>query len=101
LHLCLSQSRKKGRIEGINKETLVENGMYIFVRHPEFLGHISIISSLVIISQYWSNLVVGGRRKGKHRKVWRCIRDYMRRSSENKFNSRELLSKLKEKIKMA
>ncbi|HDN83780.1 MAG TPA: hypothetical protein ENG50_05395 [Candidatus Altiarchaeales archaeon] len=39
--------------------------MYIFVRHPEFLGHISIISSLVIISQHWINLVVGGRRKRK------------------------------------
>ncbi len=58
--LWSSQSRKKGRVgEGINKETLVENGMYAFVRHPEFLGHILIISALIIISQHWINLVIG------------------------------------------
>ena len=33
--------------------------MYAFVRHPEFLGHILIISALVIISQHRINLIVG------------------------------------------
>jgi len=38
--LWSSKSRKKGHEEGIG---LVERGMYAFVRHPEFLGHILII----------------------------------------------------------
>ena len=54
--LCSSKSRKKGHAEGIG---LVESGMYAFVRHPEFLGHILIISALVIISQHWISLIVG------------------------------------------
>jgi len=54
--LCSSKSRKKGHAEGIG---LVESGMYAFVRHPEFLGHILIIFALVIISQHWINFIVG------------------------------------------
>jgi len=54
--LCSSKSRKKGHAEGIG---LVESGMYAFVRHPEFLGHILIISALVIISQHWISFIVG------------------------------------------
>ena len=54
--LCSSKSREKGHAEGIG---LVESGMYAFVRHPEFLGHILIISALVIISQHWINFIVG------------------------------------------
>jgi len=54
--LCSSKSRKKGHAEGIG---LVERGMYAFVRHPEFLGHILIISALVIISQHWISVIVG------------------------------------------
>ena len=54
--LCSSKSRKKGHAEGIG---LVERGMYAFVRHPEFLGHILIISALVIISWHWINFIVG------------------------------------------
>jgi len=58
--LWSSQSRRKGRVgEGINKEVLVESGIYAFVRHPEFLGHILIISALIILSQCWINLVIG------------------------------------------
>ena len=52
--LWSSGSRKKGHEEGI-----VESGMYAFVRHPEFLGHILIIFALVIISQHWISLIVG------------------------------------------
>ncbi|MCD6573904.1 MAG: isoprenylcysteine carboxylmethyltransferase family protein [Thermoplasmata archaeon] len=54
--LWSSKSRKKGHEEGIG---VVESGMYAFVRHPEFLGHILIIFALVIISQHWISLIVG------------------------------------------
>jgi len=54
--LCSSKSRKKGHAEGVG---LVERGMYAFVRHPEFLGHILIIFALVIISQRWISVIVG------------------------------------------
>ena len=55
-----SKSRKKGHIEkDISKEALVESGMYAFVRHPDFLGHILIIFALIIISQHWISLIVG------------------------------------------
>jgi len=47
--LCSSKSRKKGHADSSG---LVERGMYAFVRHPEFLGHILIIFALVIISQH-------------------------------------------------
>ena len=49
-----SKSRKK-----VSKEALVKSGMYAFVRHPEFLGHMLIIFALVIISQHWISLVIG------------------------------------------
>ncbi len=60
--LWSSQSRKKGRIseeKGISKGTLVENGMYAYIRHPEFLGHILIIFALVLIVQHLVSLVIG------------------------------------------
>ncbi len=59
--LLAGSSRKKGRLSegGINKEILVEGGMYAFVRHPEFLGHILIIFALILIAQHWSSLVIG------------------------------------------
>ena len=53
--LCSSKSRKKWHAEGIG---LVESGMYAFVRHPEFLGHILIIfaldntGSVLLLAQY-------------------------------------------------
>ena len=58
--LWSSQARKKGNLQGdINKNFLVESGMYAFVRHPGFLGHMLIISALVIISQNWISLSIG------------------------------------------
>ena len=54
--LCSSKSRKKGHADGIG---LIESGMYAFVRHPEFLGHILIIFALIIISQHLISLIVG------------------------------------------
>jgi protein-S-isoprenylcysteine O-methyltransferase Ste14 len=60
--LWSSQSRKKGYAlgeKGISKETLVESGMYAFVRHPEFLGHILIIFALIFIAQHYVSLIIG------------------------------------------
>ena len=56
--LWSSKSRKKEHVEDI-RETLVESGLYAFVRHPEFLSHILIIFALIIISQHWISLIVG------------------------------------------
>jgi len=86
--LWSSKSRKKGHAEGIG---LVESGMYAFVRHPEFLGHILIISALVIISQHWINFIVGAilivllclamieEEKRNMEKFGNAYRDYMKR----------------------
>ena len=86
--LCSSKSRKKGHAEGIG---LVESGMYAFVRHPEFLGHILIIFALVIISQHWISLIVGAilivllclamieEEKRNMEKFGDAYRDYMKR----------------------
>jgi len=52
--------RKEGHVEeDIKRKAFVESGMYAFVRHPEFLGHILIIFAFVIISQHWISLIVG------------------------------------------
>ena len=52
--LWSSKSRKKE-----HGGAFVESGMYAFVRHPEFFGHILIIFALVIISQHWVSSIVG------------------------------------------
>jgi protein-S-isoprenylcysteine O-methyltransferase Ste14 len=57
--LSSSLSRKRGLSESANKETLIESGLYALVRHPEFLGHMLIFSSLILISQHLINLVIG------------------------------------------
>ena len=86
--LWSSKSREKGHAEGIG---FVERGMYAFVRHPEFLGHILIISALVIISQRWFNFIVGAilivllclamieEEKRNIEKFGDAYRDYMKR----------------------
>jgi len=90
--LWSSKSRKKEYVEeGISRETFIESGIYAFVRHPEFLGHILIISALVTISQHWSSLVVGAvliallhlamieEEKRNIEKFGDAYRDYMKR----------------------
>ena len=86
--LCSSKSRKKGHADSSG---LVERGMYAFVRHPEFLGHILIISALVIISQHWISFIVGAilivllcfamieEEKRNIEKFGNAYRDYMKR----------------------
>ena len=38
----------------------VSNGIYAFVRHPEFLGHMLIILSLALLTQHLFSFIVGG-----------------------------------------
>ncbi len=40
-------------------KVFVESGPYALVRHPEFLGHILIISALILMTQHWISLVMG------------------------------------------
>jgi len=90
--LWSSKSRKKGHVEeDISRGALVESGMYAFVRHPEFLGHILIIFALIIISQHWIGLIVGAilivllflamieEEKRNIEKFGDAYRDYMKR----------------------
>lgn len=89
--LWSSKSRKRGRIEDTGREALVESGMYAFVRHPEFLGHILIIFALIVISQHWISLTVGAilivlvslamieEEKRNMEKFGDAYRDYMKR----------------------
>ena len=84
--LWSSKSRKKR-----HGEAFVESGMYAFVRHPEFFGHILIIFALVIISQHWVSLIVGAilivllglamieEEKRNIKKFGDAYRDYMKR----------------------
>ena len=58
--LWSSQSRKGGRMRGDEGgEIFVESGPYALVRHPEFLGHILIISALILMTQHWISLIIG------------------------------------------
>ncbi|MCD6479855.1 isoprenylcysteine carboxylmethyltransferase family protein [Candidatus Bathyarchaeota archaeon] len=58
--LWSSQSRREGRMKsGGEGEVFVESGPYTLVRHPEFLGHILIISALILMTQCWISLVMG------------------------------------------
>ncbi len=90
--LWSSKSRKKGCAErDVGKGYLVESGMYAFVRHPEFLGHILIIFALVIISQHSISLITGTilivllclemieEEKRNIKKFGNAYRDYMKR----------------------
>jgi len=90
--LWSSKSRREGYVEeDSSKEVLVESGMYAFVRHPEFLGHILIIFALIIISQHAISLVVGTilivllylammeEEKRNIEKFGKVYRDYMKR----------------------
>jgi len=91
--LSSSQSRKKSRVREnrVSKEIFVESGLYALVRHPEFLGHILIIFSLILIAQHSVNLVIGAmlifllyfamveEEKRNIVKFGNAYRDYMRR----------------------
>jgi protein-S-isoprenylcysteine O-methyltransferase Ste14 len=89
-----SRSRRKGlksKKEGESKGVLIESGMYAFVRHPEFLGHMLIFVALVLIAQHWAGIVIGvtlvvllylamlEEEKGNVEKFGDAYEDYMRR----------------------
>jgi protein-S-isoprenylcysteine O-methyltransferase Ste14 len=89
-----SRSRRKAlksKEGGESKGVLVESGMYAFVRHPEFMGHMLIFVALVLIAQHWASLVIGvaqvvllylamlEEEKGNVEKFGDAYKDYMRR----------------------
>ena len=86
-----AKSRRRGYAENTCGEVLVESGMYAFVRHPEFLGHILTILALVIISQHWISLIAGAilivllylamieEEKRNMEKFGEMYRDYMKK----------------------
>jgi protein-S-isoprenylcysteine O-methyltransferase Ste14 len=43
----------------VHTTVLVESGVYAIVRHPQYLGFMLIIISLVLMSQYWLSLISG------------------------------------------
>ena len=55
------KSRKKGLVteKETKKEILVDTGIYAYVRHPGYLGHMLIIFSLILMAQYCINIVIG------------------------------------------
>jgi protein-S-isoprenylcysteine O-methyltransferase Ste14 len=63
IFLFLASRSRRGAREsgekGESKGALIESGMYAFVRHPEFLGHMLIFVALVLITQYWASILVG------------------------------------------
>ena len=40
-------------------ETLIQSGIYAYVRHPEFLAHMLIITSLTLMAQHPISVVIG------------------------------------------
>jgi protein-S-isoprenylcysteine O-methyltransferase Ste14 len=92
--LQASRSRRQGRASretAENKRFLVDSGMYSFVRHPEFVGHILIFVALMLITQYWASILVGvalivllylamlDEEKGNVEKFGDAYNEYMRR----------------------
>ena len=75
----------------VSRGALVESGIYAFVRHTEYLGHMLIIFALIIISQHWISLIVGAilivllclamieEEKMNIEKFGNAYRDYMKR----------------------
>ncbi len=53
LFLVLSEKERK-RHDG-----LIRTGVYSLVRHPEFLGHVFIIMSMILLAQVVMSLVIG------------------------------------------
>jgi len=91
LLLLISNLSRKGRSSKGNREILVEDGLYALVRHPEFLAHMLISSSLILMSQHLVSALVGmalivllslamvEEEKRNVEKFGDAYRDYMRR----------------------
>jgi len=73
------------------RETFIQSGLYAYVRHPEFLGHILIIISLVFMAQHPISIAIGSvllsllcieiveEEKRNIEKFGEVYKDYMRR----------------------
>ncbi|RLF99410.1 MAG: hypothetical protein DRN49_04425, partial [Thaumarchaeota archaeon] len=51
-----SQTRRKSYRM---RETFIQSGLYAYVRHPEFLGHMLIIISLISMAQHPISVAIG------------------------------------------
>jgi len=51
-----SRTRRRGHRVG---ETLIQSGIYAYVRHPEFLGHMLTITSLMLMAQHPISAAIG------------------------------------------
>ena len=74
------------------RETFIQSGLYAYVRHPEFLGHMLIIVSLIFMAQHPISVAAGsallsllcieivGEEKRNVEKFGEAYRDYIRRT---------------------
>jgi len=87
-----SQTRRRSYRMG---KTFIQSGLYAYVRHPEFLGHMLIIVSLIFMAQYPISVAIGsvllsimhrncGGREEEHREIRRSIQRLYEKGSENK-----------------
>jgi len=54
--------KKGGAAKGesiVHTTVLVESGVYAFVRHPQYLGFMSFVLALVLMSQHWLSVISG------------------------------------------
>ena len=83
-----SQTRRRSYKMG---ETFIQSGLYAYVRHPEFLGHMLIIVSLIFMAQHPISVAIGlvllsllcieivKEEKRNIEKFGEVYKDYMRR----------------------
>jgi len=58
LAILIISSQTRRRAHRV-KEALIQSGIYAYVRHPEFLGHMLIITSLTLMAQHPISVVIG------------------------------------------
>jgi protein-S-isoprenylcysteine O-methyltransferase Ste14 len=54
--------RKKGASKGrtvVYTTVLVDTGIYAIIRHPQYLGFITVVLALVLMSQHWLSVISG------------------------------------------
>jgi len=73
------------------REAFIQSGLYAYVRHPEFLGHMLIIISLISMAQHPISIAIGSvlilllcieimeEEKRNIEKFGEVYKDYMRR----------------------
>ena len=58
LAILIISSQTRRRAHRVS-ETLIQSGIYAYVRHPEFLGHMLIIISLTLMAQHPISAAIG------------------------------------------